>query len=598
MRLDCKRWENLLTRRECLKRVRSLHVHGALQPQAPSRFHHSRKSLLAQAEWQESCPDEFNIHEQETFDWENDHFHVLAKLIVKLPFLERLQWAAIDQVPDCILATLSALRTDLRLEMPEWRLSYRSRFESDPDQNSSISCAQLRSLTARLMPEDMNRDVLLRMLGGFTPSLEEVRIIECEEMTSFDVHPSDRVRQRKLEDIYRRNEQKSKARLKLFSIHGKKPVETAELEQWFAAADMSRLQRLELRSGVDSAEVWKSTFRPQSLPHLRELLLGFNIDCTLEEQEAATEWLERLCQTNQNILQTLELYGNIPSRLNNIASLSRGWTLRALTFFPQPHSGPFTLRFGLPSGLTLLSSLCPLLESLTIPIGRGQSLGNEYYETQTYTAFSQFAKLTNLHILLDYSRWGEFQPWEMIQESINADEEPTYLSLDGRRITHRHVRDAFVHSAVDEKLSRTIWELVTKGKKGMPLSELHVEPCGSMEIIRGFRPDDRPELASRLVDLYAILREVSRSYKISRHVRDDVHDLVVREPPGAIPRGHWSRVDEAERERGEVVCHLEGVEMEIFQSIWPRKEGSKSWRDDWESLELVMPEDGEVNGMK
>lgn len=587
-------WDALLTRRNCLESVRDLRIHGSVSSlDAPLRFLESREALLEKSGWQEDSYDHFHIHEPEVVVWEDDRFTLLANLIQKLSHLEWLRWAVIEQIPSCVLEVIPKLRPDLRLEISEWRFRSPGQFNSSQDQVPIVSCAKLRSITARLVFDDVGKDLLLHMLDSLCPTLEEVRIIDCESFATYEREVSQETLQNRLQDVYARVEPKAKARLALFSYHGQMPVKALELERWLDVADTSALQRLELRSGIDSAGIWKSRLQAQSLPQLKELLLGFGFDCTSEMHDAVTEWM----QTLRTTLQTLELHGNIPPKLVNMAFEVHGKTLRKLALQPEAHSGVFTLRFS-SQDLKNINTLCPSLEQLAIPLERGRAIGSEFHEVYNYAALSQFANLTRLHLLLDCSRWGEMRPVWMLQGSgDDAYDDQTYMSLDVRRITFGQVRFALVNSAIDEILARKIWDLVAVQKIGLPLHEMYIQPYGNLEIITGFRPDDRPELARRLVDLYAMLREISRSYKLTRHIRDDVCELVAREPPGVKPRGYWSQVSGLERELGEVVCHPHGVEMEIFRRIWPGKPGSLSWRDEWYSLELPTPKREIVSGL-
>lgn len=590
---DCKHWMDILTRRDCLESVRCLYVHGTFSPSAPLRFspsaplrfYDSRQTAQKRVEWQRD-PREFQACEMFSWRWEEDCFRPLAELVEALPYLEILHWAPPEQLPLVVLDHTAEARADFRLEMPEWRLRHLAGEELTTGHDALISTPYLRNVTARLVKGEMNKDVLLHMLGGATPSLEEVRIITCDSLFSQDINPSDEVRRVRLQNIYERNEQTVKARLTLFSVHGMDTVDKAELDQWFDAADMTSLQRLELRSGVDSATVWRSTLQPETLQRLRELLLGFGFECSREEHDAASEWLRKLPK-----LQKLELHGNISPTMVDVALKTHGSMLRKLSLQPETHSSLFSLKY-LPRDLEKINASCPLLQELAIPIKRGIAVGNKFHEAQNYAALSEFANLTRLHIILDCARWGEIGDGWILQDSSDEEfENQDYYDLDTRRITYGHVRYALINAAVDEILAKTIWDLVSKSKAGSPLYELYIQPTGSTEIIRGFRPDDWPEFAGRLVDLYYMLKEVSRPYKLRKHVRDDVHELEVQEPPDALPRGHWSNVGEDERMRNEVICHSpEGVEMEIFRRIWPAREGSLTWRDDWCSFELPMPE--------
>lgn len=301
--------------------------------------------------------------------------------------------------------------------MPEWRLRYLARDELHTFQIALITSPYLRHITARLVPENMNKDVVLHMISGANLSLEEVRIVNCTVLTTRDIDPSEDIRRVRLQNIYDQTPQKRKAKLTLFSIHDKIAIEKPELEQWFDAADMSTLQRLELRSGVEDADIWTSTLQVKTVPHLRELLLGFKFDTSREEHDAATEWLRSLLTK----LQTLEICGNISPNIIDVAVKPHGSTLRRLPLIPEAHSSLFSPKF-MPRDLEKLNSSCPLLEELGIPIKRGIAVGKPFHEAQNYAALSHFPKFTHLHLILDNARWGEISDiW--IKEHFNSEDD-------------------------------------------------------------------------------------------------------------------------------------------------------------------------------
>ena len=74
-----------------------------------------------------------------------------------------------------------------------------------------------------------------------------------------------------------------------------------------------------------------------------------------------------------------------------------------------------------------------------------------------------------------------------------------------------------------------------------------------------------------------ILKNLSRSWLIERDPRDDRNDFTVKEL-GKHARRSKDRLTEPELAKS--------ATGQIFRTIWPRKEGSKDWRDNWSSFPL------------
>jgi hypothetical protein len=128
-----------------------------------------------------------------------------------------------------------------------------------------------------------------------------------------------------------------------------------------------------------------------------------------------------------------------------------------------------------------------------------------------------------------------------------------------------NVREALINSAVDEALARSIYEMISQNKTGRQLERLKLWTKNAG--IFGS--------TSYAVD--TVTRSISRSWLIERLPRDDREEITVKELAQRAREKH-----ERESRGG-----LDDVVQEIYHSIWPRKDDSESWRDDWSSFPLI-----------
>jgi hypothetical protein len=118
---------------------------------------------------------------------------------------------------------------------------------------------------------------------------------------------------------------------------------------------------------------------------------------------------------------------------------------------------------------------------------------------------------------------------------------------------------------VDETLARSIWGTIREEGRG--LESLRLWTTGAGQFGKG---------QNNMADGY--LNHLSRSWLIERVPRDDVEILHVKE------------LCRSEREARDASGHgaRRPKESEVFRSLWPSKEGSKSWQDDWTSIPLQV----------
>jgi hypothetical protein len=133
-------------------------------------------------------------------------------------------------------------------------------------------------------------------------------------------------------------------------------------------------------------------------------------------------------------------------------------------------------------------------------------------------------------------------------------------------VTKEDLKQALINHAVDEALARSIWKTISQDKRDRQLESLRLWTTETLS-------EGIPTMYSH--DTF--IKNVSRSWLIERVPRDDQDDIIVRE------LGKRGREPEANCVRHS--CHESAVEK-IFHEIWPRKEGSKDWQDDWSSFPL------------
>ncbi|KAL1965255.1 hypothetical protein VTN77DRAFT_5857 [Rasamsonia byssochlamydoides] len=235
------------------------------------------------------------------------------------------------------------------------------------------------------------------------------------------------------------------------------------------------------------------------------------------------------------------------------------------------------------SELSTLREACPRLERLETTIQRSES---DRWETRCYEALARLPHLRKLYLNLDGSiPETEALPAENPEETLDA----LGRAVDRLKFSPDphlrigHVRHILINSAVDEALVRSIWDIVTTNKPGRPLDYLRVTS----------RPGER-FMGRRIVGLEKCMRDMKRSYVMRRVEREGRKTITIRE---LGQQRREERIAEERRLEIEIFAqiwpwgHPHDVEMlRVFRRIWPQKESSRDWRDDWSSRPLLREE--------
>lgn len=220
---------------------------------------------------------------------------------------------------------------------------------------------------------------------------------------------------------------------------------------------------------------------------------------------------------------------------------------------------------------------CPLLEDLHLPIRRS---GSDADEVAIYQSLGGLKRLRRLRLTLDWADHWDFLVHENQPVNVNQyegyDAEPILFVWEPEgRILNGHIKDALKNAAMDAPLAASIWNTIREQHGVLERLELHME---SMDHIFNTR--------LRQIEFMYMIASLSRSFKIesSRDAADPRPKLT-----------HLSSYNQSELEKS-LQCHgntkighkpLHYVSaFHIFRKLWPSKQGSSGWRQDWSSVPL------------
>jgi hypothetical protein len=421
--------------------------------------------------------------------------------------------------------------------------------------------------------DDFDQEAMMELATGLAPNLKEVIVLGLAPMLA-DRYMRSRDSWRSLPGYTH----KSVGSLTSLSLRGFSALRSPTLLQnWARHTDFSSLQHLTLGGCYEAktcgltGETMEWVSQNQSFSQLRTLSVYFNRDDVYHERPHYSENAVSFFQTFES-LEELSVTGPIDSRIVDAIVSRHGQTMKKLSLYPfeEPSRNYANARVQreIPMEFTeehllQIQAGCPVLEELAIPVKRNKSSASE---AKIYRCFAKMESLKFLILTLDCSNWRVTQ--DNTYNPQYDEEDQKFVDSYYPYLMRGTLKETFINCAVDEALARSIWEAVSKNKTGRRLERLELWTTGGREY-------GTPGSSSQVSDL---LDNLSRSWLIERVPRDNQEDISVRE------LGRHERVahDAKVRERRET------EPQKIFCEVWPSKEGSESWQDDWSSYPLQI----------
>ncbi|KAM0688974.1 hypothetical protein Q7P36_011050 [Cladosporium allicinum] len=398
--------------------------------------------------------------------------------------------------------------------------------------------------------DDFNLEAIMELVTGLAPNLNEVIVL--------NLFPAGTLRSRLPRGSWQGLPGFSRGKrgtLKSLSLKGHTRLGTPKiLQDWARHVDFTGLRHLTLGGCLNmmgsglSGETMEWIVETQSFPNVKTLYVHVTRDDLYVPRPNYREQAISFFRTFDS-LEQLSIDGPIDRRIVDDILAHHGRALRKLSLHPfeaQP-VGPnvrnlrdLDVPFHFDKDCVLqVRDQCPILEELTVLVKRNKSSAPE---AEVYRCFAEMRTLRSLSLLLDCSNWRvhrdptyapDFD--EEDQESVDTE---AYLWLK-----RGELKDAFINGAVDEALACSIWKTISQNKIG-------------------------------------ITQNLARSWLFERVPRDDTEDFTVTE----LRQRERLAIDEREA-RYLDRPHCPGF-WKAFRSIWPAKDGSKDFRDDWSSFPL------------
>ncbi|KAI8937393.1 hypothetical protein NX059_005120 [Plenodomus lindquistii] len=423
---------------------------------------------------------------------------------------------------------------------------------------------------------DYNEDAVMELAAGLAPNLKEVTILKSDSPLASSRRSERRPPWQGLPG-YSREMVGSLTSLSVLQ-HGRDVIQT-----WAKHTDFTKLQHLRMGKGLRaplhgiSGEEMEWMAQNTSFPSLKTLCINLDRHDTYHE-------MPNYCDNAINFFQSLEsleelfIYGPMEPRMLKVVLTHHGPTLKKLSMVPEEPRSLVRDRQHIPLTFTedrvmQIQALCPVLENLTIPVCRDKSSASE---AAIYRRFSEMESLRVLFLILDCATWRIDRDPTYYPQFEGEDDE-VISSIHYCVVKRGHLRDHFINSAVDEGLARSIWMRITQNKIGKRLERLKLWTKDA------FYTGPAEYVLPRRFN-----KSTARSWLIERSPRDDREEVTVKEL--------MQRAREEQRLFIPATEHRDpnatGVDrslkevIEIFESIWPPKPGSRDWREDWASFPL------------
>lgn len=579
-----------LSRTDSLNHIRRINIKGDLKLNAAK----TKKETDQQPWWQKDGLDEI-LDQEEWRTYSNCHIvHTepvieqastddlawtpVADLLKAIPHLKDLVYDCKNQFPPCLLATLHKSHPQCRLHHLTFQFQTLAWGQPDPYEIALATSPCLYRVRVACSSrdtegeDDFHLEAAMELAAGVSPNLKEVEILSLDPI---------------LTNRYRRRREKWRGlsgftgktlgSLTALSIRGLSALHSPKmLQAWARHTDFSCLQHLTLggsyacrRNGM-TAETMKWVAQNHSFPNARKLEVYIQRDDEHRETPRFSEHAVSFFQAFAP-LEELAVNGPLDAEILSAILARHGPALKKLRL--NPFQKVYHNVVGARDVRTIameftkervmqIQAQCTALEELTLPINRDKSSAGE---VELYRCFGRMHSLRSLFLILNCSSWRLGRD-DTYDPQFHGQDDVVYPGQHQQFPLKRgHLKDIMINCAVNETLARSIWDTVGRHKVGKRLECLKLWTTGGREYVGGWESSHED----------AIFKNLSRSWLIESHPRHDGEGIVkelgkrAREADGVRTRKR--RDTEPNR---------------IFEEIWPPKEGSESWQDDWSSFSL------------
>lgn len=444
--------------------------------------------------------------------------------------------------------------------------------------------------------DDFNQEAMMELVAGLAPNLKEVVVVILAPQNWWRYWPRPREPWRGLPGFVSGRSIGSLTSLSLLGAVSSPVSSPGLLQTWARHTDFSRLRHLVVGGGYGcessgmNDEIMEWVAQNCSFPRLKTLRIRMDRD---------EDSVLRPSYANNAIaflgafepLDELSVSGPLEPKMLDAILCQHGQTLKKLTLCPLERDSAhdnYRGRLYIPMTATKehvlqIHALCPALQELAISVKRTKS---DALEAEIYKSFGKMGRLKSLFLTLDCSDYRLTRD-PNFRDDDSFDAADLELWRESGLLKKGHVRETLMNCAVDETLARAIWETICQSKAGQKLESLKLWTTGGCHW--GNYLGD-----SRILDVVANL---SRSWLIERVAQDDENIINVRElGRRAREVRDQERTDRYKRYveyRKDIVMELSDVAekyeaVRVFRRVWPRKKGSKDWREDWSSIPLQV----------
>lgn len=521
----------------------------------------------------------------------------VASLIHQLPCLDILVYNCRNQFAPNLL---DALHVHPRCKLQHLTFRLRSLHWDPPNPYEMALATSPRLVSVKFKcaapqmdstgDDDWNQPAMMELVTGLAPSLKEVVVLNMPAIR-WHKFPYHRRPWRGLPGFV---PGRNKGSLKSLSLLGPWQWHRREdgantFSTWSKHTDFDNLQHLKIGGGFHDRRHWgiddglmEWIVENHSFHQLKSLSVCMGRYNETEDKpdyaSAAMAFFKAF-----EPLEELSAYGPLEHKIVKVILSRHGSTLKKLVLYPSEspcndingrHLTDMPLVFGRQQLLQIQVS-CPALQELAVTIKRTKS---DAVETEMYRTFGKMERLNSLFLTLDCSNWRVTRDSTLADDSF-FDEFDHERFSDSAMPTLKigHVRETLINSAVDEALARSIWATICQAKIGESLESLKLWTSGAGEWGNG----------TGFSDLGDIFLQLGRSWLIERIVGDVV---TVRELGRRARETRDQQLTENYKSWSNSGSRSWDLSRQatVFRRIWPPKEDSSDWREDWASFPLQM----------